>query len=99
MAQVVITPQVRQDVDEAVAVLNLPADTWPRIARALRILETFPLAGPKLEGQWVSTRFVLGPWPWMILLYRYDEPSGRAFVVAMHDARSATSARSVGHGS
>jgi hypothetical protein len=28
----------------------------------------------------------------MILLYRYDESSERVYVVAMHDARSATSA-------
>jgi hypothetical protein len=42
--------------------------------------------------QWAPTRFVLGPWPWMLLLYRYDEPSDRVFVVAMHDARSAIAA-------
>jgi hypothetical protein len=36
-------------------------------------------------------RFLLGPWPWMILLYRYDKPSTRIFLVAAHDARSATS--------
>jgi hypothetical protein len=52
----------------------------------------FPLAGAELTGRWASTRFVLGPWPWMILLYRYDESSERVYVVAMHDARSATSA-------
>jgi hypothetical protein len=37
-------------------------------------------------------RFLLGPWPWMILLYRYDEPSNRVFLVAAHDARSTMSA-------
>jgi hypothetical protein len=96
VAQIVITPQARRDVDEAMSALNLPADTWSRIARTLQVLETFPLAGSELEGQWASMRFVLGPWSWMILLYRYDEPSDHAFVIAMHDARSATSARSGG---
>lgn len=92
MAQVIVTPQARRDVDEAVATLSLPGDTWGRVARSLRILETFPLAGADLTGRWESTRFVLGPWSWMILLYHYEEASNQVFVVAMHDARSATSA-------
>ena len=33
-------------------------------------------------------RFVLGPWPWMILVYIYDEAADRVSVVAMYDARS-----------
>ncbi len=92
MAQVVVTPQAQRDVDEAVATLTLPADTWGRVVRSLRVLETFPLAGAELRGRWAPTRFVLGPWSWMLLLYRYDEPSDRVFVVAMHDGRSATAA-------
>jgi hypothetical protein len=79
-------------VDEAISALGLLDDTWIRIARSLRVLETFPLAGPVLPGRWSPARFVLGPWSWMILLYRYDESSERVYVVAMHDARSATSA-------
>lgn len=92
MAQIIVTPQARRDVDEAVSVLGLPDDTWTRVARSLRILETFPLAGVELIGRWASTRFVLGPWSWMILLYRYKESSDRVYVVAMHDGRSAASA-------
>ena len=41
----IATPRARRDVDEAVSALNLPGDTWTRIARSLRALETFPLAG------------------------------------------------------
>ncbi len=92
MSQVVITPQVRRDVDEVIPALNLPADTWTRIVRSLRVLETFPLAGPELAGRWAPTRFVLGPWSWMILLYRYEDLTDRVYVVAMHDGRSAASA-------
>lgn len=92
MAQVIVTPRARRDVDEAISTLGLPADAWARIARSLRTLETFPLAGVELGGRWAPTRFVLGPWPWMILLYSYEEPSNRVYVVAMHDGRSATSA-------
>lgn len=92
MAQVIITPRARRDVNEAISALNLPGDTWTRIARSLRALETFPLAGPELAGRWAPARFVLGPWPWMIMLYRYEELTDRVYVVAMHDGRSATSA-------
>jgi plasmid stabilization system protein ParE len=94
VAQIVVTPQARRDVEETAGALNLPADVWSRVGRSLRVLETFPLAGAELRGRWSPTRFVLGPWPWMLLLYRYDEMSDRVFVVAMHDARSASSATS-----
>jgi plasmid stabilization system protein ParE len=96
MPQVIITPQAKRDVDEAISSLGLPGDTWGRIVRSLRVLETFPLAGPELRGRWVPTRFVLGPWSWMLLLYRYDETSDRVFVLAVHDARSAAAPRSTG---
>ncbi len=91
MTRVIVTPQAQRDVDEAISALGLPDETWVRIARSSRALETFPLAGPVLAGRWSPIRFVLGPWSWMILLYRYDESSERIYVVAMHDARSATS--------
>jgi len=92
VAQIIVTPRAQRDVDEAIAALSLPANTWGRVARTLRVLETFPLAGVELRERWGPARFVLGPWPWMILIYRYDKPSDRLFVVAMHDARSATAA-------
>lgn len=95
MAQIVITPRAQRDVDEAISALNLPADAWTRIGRSLRVLETFPLAGPELDGRWAPARFVLGPWSWMILLYRYEESSDRVHVVAIHDGRSAASATAV----
>lgn len=94
MAQIIVTPQARREIEEAAAALNLPADVWGRVARSLRVLESFPLAGAELGGRWSPIRFVLGPWPWMLLLYRYEGASDQVFVVAMHDARSATSATS-----
>jgi plasmid stabilization system protein ParE len=94
VAQIFITPRARRDLEEAAAALNLPGDLWSRVARSLRILETFPQAGAELRGRWGPTRFVLGPWSWMLLLYRYEASSDRVFVVAMHDARSVTAAKS-----
>jgi plasmid stabilization system protein ParE len=91
LARLVVTPRAERDVEEAMANLNLPADTWGRIGRSLRLLEDFPLAGRELEGNWSAARFLLGPWPWMILVYRYEEPRDTIFLVAVHDARAATS--------
>lgn len=95
MAQVIVTPRARRDVDEAISALDLPGDAWIRTVRSLRVLETFPLAGAELGGRWAPTRFVIGPWSWMLLLYSYDESSDKVYVVAMHDARSAASATTV----
>ena len=94
MAQVIVTPQAQRDVSETIDSLNLPDDTWTRVARSLRVLETFPLAGAELHGRWAPARFILGPWSWMLLLYCYEGASDLIFVLAMHDARSATSAMS-----
>jgi plasmid stabilization system protein ParE len=92
LTRLIVTPRAERDVEEAIANLNLPADTWARIGRSLRLLEAFPLAGRALEGDWSAARFLLGPWPWMILVYSCDEPAERVFLVAVHDARSATAA-------
>jgi len=94
VAVVVVTPRAERDVEEAIAFLKLPADSWTRIVRSLQVLETFPAGGRALQGKWAGTRMVLGPWPWMMLLYRYDEVADEVRVVAMHDARSAASALS-----
>jgi hypothetical protein len=87
-----VTQQARRDVLRAMSALDLPADTWPQIARCLRGLKSPPSAEGRLEGRWAPARFVLGPWPWMILLYRCDEAADEIFLVAMHDARAVASA-------
>ena len=63
-----------------------------RVRHSLRALETFPLGGRALGGRWAEARFVLGPWRWMILLDRDEEAAERVYIVAMHDARSSSSA-------
>jgi plasmid stabilization system protein ParE len=93
MATIIVTPQAQRDIEAAISALELPADSWGRIAVSLRVLETFPLAGPQLEGRWAPLRSIVGPWRWMILLYRFEQSSDQVFVIAMHDARSAGSAR------
>ena len=72
--------------------LGLPESTLPRVQRSLRILESFPLAGRALAGRWDGVRFLIGPWPWMILLYLHDVDDEAIYVVAVHDGRSSTAA-------
>jgi hypothetical protein len=33
-------------------------------------------------------RFILGPWRWMLIIYRYEEASNVVFVLTIQDARS-----------
>jgi hypothetical protein len=91
VARITVMPQARRDVDAAIGTLELPADSWLRIAYSLRVLEAFPLSGPRLEGRFAPNRFVLGPWPWMLLVYRYEEATDEVFLLAMFDARSSGS--------
>lgn len=44
LAKLIVTPRAERDIEEAIADLGLPDDTWTRIGRALRLLEDFPLA-------------------------------------------------------
>src|SRR5689334_19842253 len=59
MAQVLVTPAAREDLERMIRTHSLPADTVARVAGSLRELESFPLLGPALEGRWDGFRFVL----------------------------------------
>ncbi len=61
MTQVVVTPRARGDIEDAIALLKLPDDTWLRIHRSLQVIETFPLGGRALEGRWAGT---VKAWAW-----------------------------------
>ena len=72
--------------------LGLSESTSSRVQQSLRILEAFPLAGRALAGRWDGVRFLIGPWPWMILLYLHDVDDDAVYVVAVHDGRNSTAA-------
>jgi plasmid stabilization system protein ParE len=90
--RVIVTPRAVADLGELSDALGLPASTLRRVQTSLRILEDFPLAGRALTGTWEATRFLIGPWPWLILVYLHDEHDGAVYVVAAHDARSSSAA-------
>lgn len=92
MADVRLSRLAVEDLDALIVSHGLPADTRPRIARSLRPLESFPLLGGELEGHWQGMRFLIGPWPWMLIVYAYAEDPDVVTVLSIHDGRMSTSA-------
>lgn len=92
MASVIVTPTAGRNLAELIETHSLPGTTRERVKRALEPLAQFPLLGAPLEGRWNGFRFVLGPWRWMLVVYRYDEVLDRVAIVTIQDARSARSA-------
>lgn len=88
----IVTPRAVEDLHDLIRVLGLPESALARVQRSLRILEAFPLAGRALAGRWDSLRFLIGPWPWMIMLYLHDVSDDAVYVVAVHDGRSSSAA-------
>lgn len=94
MARIVVAPAVWEDLDRLTQVLGLPADTRDRVRNRLRTLGIAPRQGAVLTGRWTGFRFVLGPWPWMLIIYVLDDGAEQVNVVTIQDARSARSATS-----
>lgn len=94
MATVVVTPTAVENLDTLVRTLSLPRNTRDRVKSSLRPLSRFPRLGAPLEGRWADFRFILGPWRWMLIVYLYDEPTNTVAILAIHDAREASSATS-----
>jgi hypothetical protein len=94
VARVELSVIAVEDLDRLVLTHSLPIDTRPRLRRSLRVLEEFPLIGRELAGRWQGMRFVLGPWRWLLVVYRYDEPEDRVLVLTLQDARSSAAATS-----
>ena len=94
MATVVLAESAVTDLDGLIITHSLPATTRQRVRRTLELLAAFPMLGPALTGRWQGFRFTLGPWPWMLLIYVWDEGPSRVAVVTIQDARSARAATS-----
>lgn len=93
MTTVVVTPTARRNLDVLIETLSLPPSTRDRVKASLEPLRRLPHLGAALDGRWVGFRFILGPWRWMIVVYRYDEALDRVAIVTIRDARSARSPR------
>ncbi len=94
MASVVIAPTARGNLDILIETRSLPASARERFRRSLEPLHEFPLLGAPLGDRWSGFRFILGPWRWMLVVYRYDEELDQVAIVTIQDARSARAATS-----
>lgn len=96
MARVVIAPSARDDLERLIGTHSLPLDTTARVKRSLVRLERFPHLGRAIEhGRWTGYRFILGPWRWLIILYKYDEERDVVMVALFEDGRMATAIRTL----
>lgn len=94
MPRVELSRRAVNNLDRLIATHSLPADTRERVRQVLQPLATFPSLGRELEGRWIHHRVVLGPWRWMLLVYRIDQDSDRVVVVTVQDARASSAATS-----
>ena len=90
MARVELSVAAVEDLQELIISHSLPGDTPARVARSLRALERFPEMGVALGGRWSGTRFLLGPWRWMLVVYVVLDEGARVVVVTIQDARAAS---------
>jgi len=91
MARVVVTDAAVVDLRELIQSHRLPEDTPERVRRSLRPLEEFPELGAELRGSLAPRRFLLGPWRWMIVVYRYYADRDLVAILAIVDGRSSRS--------
>ncbi len=94
MARVVVAQRASSELANLIQSRHLPTDTRDRVRQSLAQLETFPLVGRRLTGRWRAFRLIVGPWPWLLLIYLHDTAADTVTVVAVHDARTAASATS-----
>lgn len=89
MASVIVTPTAQRNLELLIESHTLPASTKERLRSTLDPLHRFPQLGAAMEGRWAGYRFILGPWRWMIVVYRYDEAADQVAIVTIADGRSA----------
>ena len=98
MAHVLVAPSAWEGLVLLIRTHSLPADTPDRVRRSLQPLASFPRLGREIEGgRWRGFRFILGPWPWLIVVYRYDAAEDAVLVVLIEDGRAASSPLSPRH--
>ena len=93
MARVEWAESALASLDLLILSHNLPPDTRDRIRSSLRPLGRFPRLGPQIDRlqEGAELRFVIGPWPWLVIVYIYDEARDTVIVVSPEDGRGASS--------
>lgn len=90
MSRVEISRRAVDNLDRLMLSHSLPPDTRARVRTVLTPLASFPELGRRLEGPWAEHRVLLGPWRWMLVVYRFDSDHDRVVIVTIQDARTST---------
>jgi hypothetical protein len=85
------SPGALRMLDRLVELYELPPDSRSRVVRYVAHLGAFPDSGAPLGGEWEGYRFVLGPWPWLAIIYEIVNDQLVA-IVAFEDTRGAGAA-------
>ena len=96
MTRVVVTDEARLELTTLISSRHLPRDTHSRVRNSLEPLRSHPMMGPALRGASEGYRFVLGPWSWMLLVYRVDIERDTVVVTSIQDARAGDAATASG---
>jgi plasmid stabilization system protein ParE len=96
VASVIVMPTAERNLNDLIESHSLPESTPERFRQSTEPLRRFPLVGAPLGGRWAGLRFILGPWRWMIVVYRYREERDAVEIITIRDARSARAPRSSG---
>lgn len=91
MARVVVTQAAARDLRALIQTHRLPENTIERFGRSIRPLADFPELGAELGGAFAPWRFLLGPWRWMIVIYRFYPEPDLVAILAVVDGRTSTS--------
>ena len=84
--------QALSNLDRLVLTHSLPNDTRERIEASAQPLERFPRIGPEIRAlDDGSLRFLVGPWPWLLIVYLHLEADDRVVIVSIEDGRTADS--------
>jgi plasmid stabilization system protein ParE len=96
VSRVLVAPAAAADLARLITTHSLPVETSSRVRRSIEPLARFPLLGASLEGRWRDFRFILGPWRWMLIVYRYDDEADLVAVVTIQDGRTSSGPTSSG---
>jgi len=96
VASVIVMPTAERNLNDLIESHSLPESTRERFRQSLEPLRRFPLVGAPLGGRWAGLRFILGPWRWMIVVYRYREERDAVEIITIRDGRSARAPRTSG---
>ena len=89
MARLQWSERALATLDQLVLTHSLPTDTRLRIETSARPLARFLRIGPQLRDLpgGAELRFLIGPWPWLVIVYVVFAGENRVVIASVEDGR------------